>query len=154
MKIRFLPALAASALLTLGAGGCLAADDLPSGKPITVIVGFVAGGASDTSTRLVAKKVAANIGQPVVVENRPGAGATIATQFVVNSKPDGSTLILGTIGPIAVAPHLMQLGYDPIHDLAPITMGVNFPNVLLDLWLLGLRENQESGRDLLPGADL
>ena len=131
MKIRFLPALAASALLTLGAGGCLAADDLPSGKPITVIVGFVAGGASDTSTRLVAKKVAENIGQPVVVENRPGAGATIATQFVVNSKPDGSTLILGTIGPIAVAPHLMQLGYDPIHDLAPITMGVNFPNVLV-----------------------
>ena len=67
----------------------------------------------------------------MVVENRPGAGATIATQFVANSKPDGSTLILGTIGPIAVAPHLMQLGYDPIRDLAPITMGVNFPNVLV-----------------------
>lgn len=131
MKIRFFPALAASALLTLGAGSCLAADDLPAGKPITIIVGFVAGGASDTSTRLVAKKVSENIGQPVVVENRPGAGATIATQFVANSKPDGTTLILGTIGPIAVAPHLMQLGYDPIHDLAPITMGVNFPNVLV-----------------------
>ena len=131
MKIQFFPALAASALLILGPGGSRAADDLPAGKPITVIVGFVAGGASDTSTRLVAKKVSENIGQPVVVENRPGAGATIATQYVANSKPDGSTLILGTIGPIAVAPHLMQLGYDPIHDLAPITMGVNFPNVLV-----------------------
>ena len=131
MKIRFLPALAATALLIAGAGGCRAADDLPSGKPITIIVGFVAGGASDTSTRLVAKKVSENIGQPVVVENRPGAGATIATQYVANSKPDGATLILGTIGPIAVAPHLMQLGYDPLHDLAPITMGVNFPNVLV-----------------------
>ena len=131
MKIRFFPALAASAFLLLGTGGCLAADVLPSGKPITVIVGFVAGGASDTSTRLVAKKVSENIGQPVVVENRPGAGSTIATQYVANAKPDGATLILGTIGPIAVAPHLMQLGYDPIHDLAPITMGVNFPNVLV-----------------------
>ena len=131
MKIRFLPALAATALLIAGAGGCRAADDLPSGKPITIIVGFVAGGASDTSTRLVAKKVSENIGQPVVVENRPGAGATIATQYVANSKPDGATLILGTIGPIAVAPHLRQLGYDPLHDLAPITMGVNFPNVLV-----------------------
>ena len=131
MKFPFFPALTAVALMTFGTQGCLAADDLPAGKPITVIVGFVAGGASDTSTRMVAKKVSENIGQPVVVENRPGAGSTIATQYVVNSKPDGSTLILGTIGPIAVAPHLMQLGYDPIRDLAPITMGVNFPNVLV-----------------------
>ena len=131
MKPQFRKALAATALFMLAAGGCLAADDLPAGKPITIIVGFVAGGASDTSTRLVAKKVSENIGQPVVVENRPGAGSTIATQYVANSKPDGSTLILGTIGPIAVAPHLMQLGYDPIHDLAPITMGVNFPNILV-----------------------
>jgi len=143
MKIRFFPALAASALSLLGAGACLAADDLPSGKPITIIIGFVAGGASDTSTRLVAKKVSENIGQPVVVENRPGAGATIATQYVANSKPDGSTLILGTIGPIAVAPHLMQLGYDPIHDLAPITMGVNFPNVLVVHPSLNVKTLQE-----------
>jgi tripartite-type tricarboxylate transporter receptor subunit TctC len=118
-------------LVALGTAGCIAADELPSGKPISIIVGFVAGGASDTSTRMVAKKVAENMGQPVVVENKPGAGATIATQYVVNSKPDGTTLILGTIGPIAVAPHLMQLGYDPVRDLAPITMGVNFPNVLV-----------------------
>lgn len=131
MKIPFRKTLAATALFVLGAAGCIAADELPSGKPIAIIVGFVAGGASDTSTRMVAKKVSENIGQPVVVENRPGAGATIATQYVVNAKPDGATLILGTIGPIAVAPHLMQLGYDPIRDLAPITMGVNFPNVLV-----------------------
>lgn len=131
MNIPFRKTLAATALFVLGAAGCIAADELPSGKPIAIIVGFVAGGASDTSTRMVARKVSENIGQPVVVENRPGAGATIATQYVVNAKPDGATLILGTIGPIAVAPHLMQLGYDPIRDLAPITMGVNFPNVLV-----------------------
>ena len=131
MNIPFRKTLAATVLFVLGAAGCIAADELPSGKPIAIIVGFVAGGASDTSTRMVARKVSENIGQPVVVENRPGAGATIATQYVVNAKPDGATLILGTIGPIAVAPHLMQLGYDPIRDLAPITMGVNFPNVLV-----------------------
>ncbi len=107
------------------------AQDFPQGKPITIVVGFVAGGGTDTASRIIAKQVSENLGQPVVVENRSGAGGTIATQFVANAKPDGATLLLGTIGPMAVAPHMMKLGYEPLTDFAPITMGVNFPNVLV-----------------------
>ena len=107
------------------------AQEFPQGKPITIVVGFVAGGGTDTASRIIAKQLSENLGQPVVVENRPGAGGTIATQFVANAKPDGATLLLGTIGPMAVAPHMMKLSYDPLTDFAPITMGVNFPNVLV-----------------------
>jgi tripartite-type tricarboxylate transporter receptor subunit TctC len=107
------------------------AQEFPKGQTITIVVGFVPGGGTDTATRIVAKSLAANLGQPVVVENRPGAGGVIATQAVVNAKPDGTTLLLGTIGPMTVSPHLMKLSFDPLKDLAPITMGVNFPNTLV-----------------------
>ena len=107
------------------------AQEFPKGQTITIVVGFVPGGGTDTATRIVAKSLAANLGQPVVVENRPGAGGVIATQAVVNAKPDGTTLLLGTIGPMTVSPHLMKLTFDPLKDLAPITMGVNFPNTLV-----------------------
>jgi len=107
------------------------AQEFPSGKPITIVVGFVSGGGTDTSTRIIAKKLAENLGQPVIVENRPGAGGVVATQYVANSKPDGTIILLGTIGPMTVAPHLMKMAFDPLKDLAPITMGVNFPNVLV-----------------------
>lgn len=103
----------------------------PSEKPITIVVGFVAGGGTDTSTRIIAQQLSENLGQSVIVENRAGAGGTIATQYVAHAKPDGTTLLLGTIGPMAVAPHLVKLSYDPENDFAPITMAVNFPNVLV-----------------------
>ncbi len=115
------------------------AQEFLGGKTVTIVVGFVAGGGSDLSTRIIAKQIADNIGQPIVVENRPGAGATIATQYVANAKPDGTTLLLGTIGPMAVAPHIMKLPYDPVRDFAPISMGVNFPNVLVVNPSLGVR---------------
>ena len=123
---------AASLVLTgLFAPTIAKSQDFPKGQTITIVVGFVPGGGTDTATRIVAKSLAANLGQPVVVENRPGAGGVIATQAVVNAKPDGTTLLLGTIGPMTVSPHLMKLNFDPLKDLAPVTMGVNFPNVLV-----------------------
>jgi len=67
----------------------------------------------------------------VLVDNKPGAGGNIAHQFVANAAGDGATLLFGSVGPLTIAPHLMKLGYDPVRDLSPITMGVNFPNVLV-----------------------
>ena len=107
------------------------AQDFPPKKPVSLVVGFAAGGAADTAARLIAKKLGENIGQTVLVDNKPGAGGNIAHQFVVNAAGDGATLLFGSVGPLTIAPHMMKLGYDPVRDLAPITMGVNFPNVLV-----------------------
>lgn len=107
------------------------AQDFPPKKPVTLVVGFAAGGAADTAARIIAKKLAENVGQAVVVDNRAGAGGNIAHQYVANAASDGSVLLFGSVGPLTIAPHMMKLPYDPVRDLAPLTMGVNFPNVLV-----------------------
>ncbi|MEQ6435816.1 tripartite tricarboxylate transporter substrate binding protein [Comamonas sp. w2-DMI] len=107
------------------------AQDFPPSKPVTLVVGFAAGGAADAAARLIAKKLGENIGQTVVVENKGGAGGNIAHQYVANAAADGSVLLLGSVGPLTIAPHIMKLNYDPFKDLAPISGGVNFPNVLV-----------------------
>ena len=107
------------------------AQDFPPKRPVSLVVGFAAGGAADTAARLIARKLGENIGQTVIVDNRAGAGGNIAHQFVANAPGDGATLLFGSVGPLTIAPHLMKLGYDPVKDLSPITMGVNFPNVLV-----------------------
>ena len=126
-----------SALAFLGLAGVFAvpaqaqAQDFPPKKAVSLVVGFAPGGAADTAARLIAKKLGENIGQIVIVDNKPGAGGNIAHQFVANASGDGATLLFGSVGPLTIAPHLMKLGYDPVKDLSPITMGVNFPNVLV-----------------------
>ena len=121
--------LTAAALLFAGAAA--AQSDFPS-RTITMLVGFAPGGATDTAARIIAKKLAENIGQSVVVENKAGAGGNIAHQAVAIAPPDGYTILLGSVGPLAVSPHLIaKLPYDPLKDLAPLTMAVNFPNVLV-----------------------
>ncbi|MDO9147847.1 MAG: tripartite tricarboxylate transporter substrate binding protein [Hydrogenophaga sp.] len=123
----------ALALSTLLLGGLTQAQaqDFPPKKPVTLVVGFAAGGAADAAARLIAKKLGENIGQSVVVENKGGAGGNIAHQLVAKASPDGSVLLFGSVGPLTIAPHLMKLPYDPFVDLAPISGGVYFPNVLV-----------------------
>jgi len=119
----------ATAAVTLS--GAAHAQDFPPKKPVTLVVGFAAGGAADAAARLIAKKLGENIGQSVVVDNKGGAGGNIAHQFVANAAPDGTVLLLGSVGPLTIAPHLMKLTYDPFKDLAPVSGGVSFPNVLV-----------------------
>ena len=106
-------------------------QEFPPKKAITMYVGFAAGGGADTSARLIAKKLSENLGQSVVVENRPGAGGNIVHGTVATGPTDGSVILLGSIGPLSIAPFLMKLNYDPVKDLAPLTMGVAFPNILV-----------------------
>ncbi len=119
--------LSAGALLVTAAH---AAQELPD-RPISLVVGFVAGGAADTSARLIAERLASNTGRSVAVINKPGAGGNIAHQFVANGPSDGSMLLLGSVGPLTISPHLMEVTYDPFKDLVPVSGGVNFPNVLV-----------------------
>lgn len=107
------------------------AQDFPPKKSVTIVVGFAAGGAADTAARIIGKKLGENLGVPVVIDNKPGAGGNIAHQYTAQGAADGSVILFGSVGPLAIAPHLMKLPYDPVKDLAPITMGVNFPNVLV-----------------------
>ena len=111
--------------------GNVNSQEFPPKKTVTMYVGFAAGGGADTSARLIAKKLGENIGQNVVVENRPGAGGNIVHGTVATGPADGSVILLGSIGPLSIAPYLMKLNYDPVKDLAPLTMGVAFPNILV-----------------------
>ena len=112
------------------AAGLTTAQELPQ-KTLTLVVGFVAGGGADTAARIIARKVSENLKQTIVIDNRAGAGGNLAHQYVASAPPDGSVILLGSVGPLAVAPHMMKVGYDPLKDLAPLTMGVTFPNVLV-----------------------
>jgi tripartite-type tricarboxylate transporter receptor subunit TctC len=96
-----------------------------------MVVGFEPGGGTDTVARVVAKFLGDNIGQQVLVENRAGAGGNIAVDYVIKSAPDGYTIVLGNVGALTVNPHIMKLGYDPLRDLAPVTMAVVFPNIIV-----------------------
>lgn len=126
--------LAGTVLLT-GALSAMAsralAQEFPPKKNITMVVGFVAGGAADMGARIIAKRLGENLGVSVTVENKAGAGGNIAHQFTATGPADGSVLLLGSVGPLAIAPHMMKLPYDPVKDLAPLTMAMNFPNVLV-----------------------
>jgi tripartite-type tricarboxylate transporter receptor subunit TctC len=117
------------------ASACLAltahSQEFPPKKTITMVVGFAAGGAADTGARIIAKKLGENIGASVVIDNRAGAGGNIAHQYTAQGPVDGSLILFGSVGPLTIAQHMMKLPYDPVKDLAPLTMGVNFPNVLV-----------------------
>ena len=128
-KNRFANILIAIAFSFLGHSAL--AQEFPPKKTVSMVVGFAAGGAADTAARIIAKKLGENIGANVVVDNKGGAGGNIAHQFAANGPTDGSTILFGSVGPLTIAPHMMKLPYDPFKDLAPISMGVNFPNVLV-----------------------
>ena len=127
-KRHFLLALCL-ALPALAAPTTWAQVAFPPTKPVMLMVGFAPGGAADAAARLIAKKLTDNIGQSVVVDNKAGAGGNIAHQLVANGPADGTLLLLGSVGPLTIAPHMMKLGYDPFKDLAPVSGGVNFPNL-------------------------
>jgi tripartite-type tricarboxylate transporter receptor subunit TctC len=101
-------------------------------KPIKVVIPFVAGGSSDIVGRAIAGKFQDLLGQPGVVENKPGANGAIAAEFVAKSEPDGHTILVGSIGVFSINSALFKdLRYQPVRDFAPITLAVTTPNVLI-----------------------
>jgi tripartite-type tricarboxylate transporter receptor subunit TctC len=121
-------ALAASALVLVPVLSF--AQAYPS-KPIKIVVSFTAGGTTDILARFLAQNLSERYKQPVVVENKPGAGGNIGSELVVHSPPDGHTLLVGSVGPIAVNPSLKQLPYDPQKDLVAVAQIADVANVLV-----------------------
>ena len=123
-------AIALSALFAAGFAGVAGAQPAYPSKPLHLVVGFPPGGANDILARLVGAKLQEQWGQPVVIDNKPGANAIIATEFVARSAPDGYTLLVGASGAMAFNPGLYsKLSYDPVRDFEPVTMLGSFPLV-------------------------
>jgi tripartite-type tricarboxylate transporter receptor subunit TctC len=113
-----------------GGIGPSAADDYPA-RPILLVVPYPAGGGNDVLARLVAAKMSATLGQPIVIENRGGAGSTIGSRDVARSAPDGYTLLIATSS-LAINPQLYpDMAYDPVKDFSPIGLIAKSPNLVL-----------------------
>ncbi|WP_431282396.1 Bug family tripartite tricarboxylate transporter substrate binding protein [Humitalea sp. 24SJ18S-53] len=101
-------------------------------RPMRFVVPFPAGGATDIVARVMADRMGEKFGQPVVVENRTGAGGNIGVEAVVRSAPDGHTILMGTTGTLTINPHLYaNMGFSPATDLAPISMAFTTDSVLI-----------------------
>ncbi len=121
----------ALALLAGLSSGAVQAQAWPT-KPIRIVIPFVAGGSSDIVGRAIGSKFQEYLGQPAVVENRPGANGSIAAEFVAKSDADGYTILVGSIGVFSINAALFKdLRYHPVRDFAPITLAVTTPNVLV-----------------------
>jgi tripartite-type tricarboxylate transporter receptor subunit TctC len=101
-------------------------------RPIHIIVGFTPGGGNDIIARIVGQKLSESLGQPVVVENKPGGGAIVATEYVAKSAPDGYTLLVGASGAMAINPAVYaKLPYDSVRDFTPVSELGSFPLILI-----------------------
>ncbi|BDB26162.1 lipoprotein [Cupriavidus sp. TA19] len=130
----WLRAVAVGSVLTvavLAAGHARAAQDWPQ-RPVSVVVPFPAGGSTDTIARMLTAPLNEKLGQPFVVDNKPGATGAIGATFVKRAPADGYTMLVASIGVFAVNPFLQKnLGYDPVKDFDLLTVAVRAPNVLV-----------------------
>ena len=133
--MQLLSAKTAGAALILSMSVCVAgaafaqAPAYPA-KSIRLVIALAPGGGTDTSARFIGNKLSQMWGQPVVPDNRPGAGGSIASEIVAKSPPDGYTLLANSSG-ITITPSLMKLGYDPLKELLPVTMSFISPGVMV-----------------------
>jgi tripartite-type tricarboxylate transporter receptor subunit TctC len=124
-------AVVAAGLVAAGASGAARAQDYPN-RPITTIIPFAGGSASDVVSRIMLERMSKSMGQPIVIENRPGAGGNNGTAMAAKAAPDGYTLLGGGSGPIAANMSLYKnLGYDPLKDLAIISPFAGFTIVVV-----------------------
>jgi len=137
------------ALAAVCAAPVHAADDWPSGKAITLIVPFAAGGTSDILGRLIAQELGTTLKQTVVVENKGGAGGVLGADAVARAKPDGYTLLLGTIATHAINPSLLpSINYNAAKDFSPVILLGSISNVLL----VGANQPYKSVQDVVAAA--
>lgn len=117
------------AAAALAAAPVLAQGDWPS-RPIRIVVPYPAGGTTDQLARAIAQPLQETLGQPIVVENKAGAGGTLGTDLVAKAAPDGYTFVFGNSGPNATASLMKKLPYDPLRDFRPVSTVVSVPLIL------------------------
>jgi tripartite-type tricarboxylate transporter receptor subunit TctC len=120
------------AILAMACAGLAQAQSTYPTKPIRLIVPWPPGGGVDTSARIISQPLAERLGQPIVIENKPGAGGNIGTALAAQEKPDGYALLMASISPNSVNPHMYSHpGFDPVKDFAPIAYGYTVPSFLV-----------------------
>ena len=120
-----------AALLLLFFAASICAQEPYPGKPVRIIVGYSAGGGNDLIVRVMAPRLSEGLGQPIIIENKPGAQAIIACEYVAKASPDGYTLLMGPTGPMAMNPATYaKLPYSPQRDFAPISQIGQFPLIV------------------------
>jgi len=145
-------AVALAAAWSCAAPAAAQSTDFPT-KPLRFVVPYPPGGPLDSTARLLAEKVRASLGQPIIVENRSGAGGNIGADLVAKAAPDGYTLVMGAVATHAINPWLFaNLPYDPIKDFAPVTIVAAVPNVLVMNVDFAKKHNIDSLADLLAYA--
>ncbi|OGA61582.1 MAG: hypothetical protein A3G81_07015 [Betaproteobacteria bacterium RIFCSPLOWO2_12_FULL_65_14] len=126
--VRILIAMAAA--LAAASGSSFAQDAYPT-KPIRVVIGYAAGGGNDIIVRAMQPELVKGLGQPIVIENKPGAMSIIAADYVAKAAPDGYTILMGPSGPMTINPATYsKLSYNPLRDFAPISMIAAFPLIV------------------------
>ena len=124
-------AFRSAALVLLFFAACAWAQESYPGKPVRIIVGYSAGGGNDLIVRVMAPRLSEGLGQPIIIENKPGAQAIIACEYVAKASPDGYTLLMGPTGPMAMNPATYsKLPYSPQRDFAPISQIGQFPLIV------------------------
>ena len=127
--IRLAAALALAACIPMAAQA-QSADSYPS-RPVRLVIPFAPGGPTDIAGRVIAEKVAPLLGQPMIVDNRPGAGGNVGAEIVARSAPDGYTVVMGVTGSHAINLALQKnLPYHPLKDFEPVTQATQFPNAI------------------------
>ena len=131
MKTRLSTAVLLAAITTFSLPPALAQQKYPA-RPIRMLIPFPAGGAADTIGRTIAEPLATQLGQTIVMDNRPGAAGRLATDLLAKAEPDGYTLLVGGVGPITISPWLYKkLPYDAERDFVPITRAAEIINVMV-----------------------
>lgn len=130
------------------------AQDYPT-KPVKIIVGYVAGGGPDMIARALGQKLTQILGQPFVIENKPGSGGVLATAQVAKMPADGYTLLLGETGQLVIAPHIHKsLPYDPLKDLAPVARVTTDPMILVSNSKSSIKTIQDLMREVKANPGL
>jgi tripartite-type tricarboxylate transporter receptor subunit TctC len=131
MKTLYRVALAALCLNVFARAPAHAQAEYPN-RPIRIVVGFTPGGGNDIIARVFGQKLSESLGQPVIIENKPGAGAILATEYVARSAPDGYTLLVGASGAMVINPAVYEkLNYDTMRDFKPVSELASFPLILI-----------------------
>ena len=125
--VLFLAAVAA----TVSSGKrAVAQADYPN-KPVRIIVGYAAGGGTDVVARVIGEKLAERLGQPVIIENKPGGGARIAVDYVATQPPDGYTILIGGGSELSISPLIYKTNYSPLTSFVPLTIAIEMPLILV-----------------------